>query len=103
MSETTKRKRYSTEKKAEVVNWVNDYNAKNGRGGVANASKHFDVTQLTISNWEKKAGGGKRGKVTKVANPGALRELADLVEQIAVKEDELKTMQKRYNALAKKI
>jgi hypothetical protein len=43
-----KGKRYTSAKKAEVLNWVNAYNVKHGRGGVANASKEFGITQLTI-------------------------------------------------------
>lgn len=107
MSDTTKsnkRKRYSAEEKAKVVSWVNEYNVNNGRGGVANASKEFNVTQLTISNWVKRAGGSLSGDASKnVATPEILRSLADVVEEIAVKEDELKTLQKKYNSLAKKV
>lgn len=103
-AQSNKRKRYTPEEKAKVVNWVNEYNANHGRGGVANASKEFNVTQLTISNWVKKTGGSISIDASKnVASPDTLRALADVVEEIAVKEEELKTLQKRYNSLAKKV
>lgn len=107
MSDTTqsnKRKRYSSEEKTKIINWVNEYNSNHGRGGVANASKEFGVTQLTIGNWVKKASGNMMGDASKgVASPETLRALADVVEEIAIKDEELKTLQKKYNALAKRV
>jgi transposase-like protein len=51
-----KGKRYTAAEKVEVLNWVNDYNVTHGRGGVANASKKFEITQLTIHNWVRQGG-----------------------------------------------
>jgi transposase len=48
-----KGKRYTDTEKQEIVSYVNDFNAKNGRGGQASAVKKFGVTALTITGWLK--------------------------------------------------
>jgi hypothetical protein len=55
-------KRYSAEEKSKVVAFVNDYNAKNGRGGQLTAANKFKISQLTIATWLKKSGGKSTGK-----------------------------------------
>ena len=47
--------RYSEAKKREVVNFVHQYNKKNGRGGQAAAFKKYRIAVLSISNWLKDA------------------------------------------------
>lgn len=101
-----KGKRYTSAEKAEVLNWVNDYNAKHGRGGVANASKEFGITQLTIHNWVRQGGaamGGNSGLRVAPNHSGILRELADLLDQISERESELSSLLKEYDALRKKL
>lgn len=66
--------RYSAEKKAEVISFVNEYNKKKGRGGQAAAAAKFGITPLTVSFWMKKAKGPAApaaAKVAKVAKAGA--------------------------------
>jgi transposase-like protein len=53
---TTKGKRYSSEEKQEIVDFVNSFNAENGRGGQSAASKKFGISQLTVASWLKGAG-----------------------------------------------
>lgn len=60
--------RYSPEQKQEVINFVNDYNAANGRGGQSHAAGKFGLSVLTVSTWLK-AAGAKGGKAIKVAKP----------------------------------
>lgn len=48
--------RYSDAKKKEIVNFVVQYNSKNGRGGQSAATRKFKVTPLTIAAWLKAAG-----------------------------------------------
>ncbi|MDF1714199.1 MAG: hypothetical protein P1U90_18325 [Akkermansiaceae bacterium] len=101
-----KGKRYTSAEKAEVLNWVNDYNAKHGRGGVANASKEFGITQLTIHNWVRQGGAamGRNSGIRVTPNhSGILRELADLLDQISERESELSSLRKEYDALRKKL
>ncbi len=68
--------RYSDAQKKEVVDFVIQYNSKNGRGGQSVASKKFKVTPLTISAWIKAAGVASSAKPTakkakKAAKPAA--------------------------------
>ncbi len=48
-----KGKRYTDAQKQEIVSYVTDFNAKNGRGGQASAVKKFGVTAITITTWVK--------------------------------------------------
>jgi transposase-like protein len=61
--------RYSPEQKQEVVKFVQDYNAANGRGGQSRAADKFKLSVLTVSAWLKAAGvkGGKVAKAPKAA------------------------------------
>jgi hypothetical protein len=53
---STRGVRYDAAKQQEVVDFVTDYNAGNGRGGQAAAAKKFGITQLTIAGWLKRSG-----------------------------------------------
>ncbi len=101
----SKGKRYTSAEKAEVLKWVNDYNVKHGRGGVANASKQFGITQLTIHNWVRQGGAvmGTRALKVSANQSGILRDLADLLDQIAERETELQKLRKEYTDLQKQL
>jgi transposase-like protein len=60
-------KRYSADQQQEVIDFVNSYNASNGRGGQSEAARKFNISILTVSTWLKKSG----NKVAKVANAKA--------------------------------
>lgn len=101
-----KGKRYTSAEKANVLNWVNNYNVKHGRGGVANAAKEFDITQLSIHNWVRQGGAAMgTGSGLKIApnHSNILRDLADLLDKISERETELSKMRKEYDALRKKL
>lgn len=49
-------RRYTDAEKQEVINYVTDYNATQGRGGQAAAVKKFGVAALTITAWFKAFG-----------------------------------------------
>ena len=101
-----KGKRYTSAEKAKVLNWVNDYNVNHGRGGVANASKEFGITQLTIHNWVRQGGAAMRSSSGSRVAPnhaGILRELADLLDEISKRETELTKLRKDYDTLRKKL
>ncbi|MBN8459574.1 MAG: hypothetical protein J0M04_17225 [Verrucomicrobia bacterium] len=49
----SKGKRYTDTEKQAIVSYVNDFNAKNGRGGQAAAVKKYGVSALTITGWLK--------------------------------------------------
>lgn len=61
----TKGKRYSDEEKKEVLDFITEYNAKNGRGGQTKAAEKYGVTQITIANWIKSGGKSKVPKAPK--------------------------------------
>lgn len=65
--------RYSDDFKKSVVDYVETYNAKNGRGGQNQASKKFKLSVLTVSAWLKAAGSKKPGrkKITAKATKAA--------------------------------
>jgi len=50
-----KGKRYSTAQKKEILQFIAEYDAKNGRGGQTQAAKKYGVTVLTLANWRKAA------------------------------------------------
>jgi transposase-like protein len=58
-SSSRKRVRYTDAQKKEILDFINQYNATNGRGGQSAAAKKFGVTPITLSAWTKAAGGGK--------------------------------------------
>ncbi len=58
-SNSKKGMRYTPEQKQEVVDFVSDYNAANGRGGQSQAAKKFNLSVLTVSSWLKAAGAPK--------------------------------------------
>lgn len=66
----TKGKRYTAEEKQEILDFVSNHNATNGRGGASKASKKYSVSPLTISNWSKKAGSSAPVKPGKKIEPG---------------------------------
>ncbi len=73
----TKGKRYTDVEKAEILQFVESH----GRGGGTAAAKKFGVSQLTISSWKKKAGGG----TTKPAKASGIVERDDVLRALAQK------------------
>jgi len=49
-----KGKRYTPAEKKEIVDFILEYNQKNGRGGQSRAFEKWGVSQLTIAGWLKK-------------------------------------------------
>lgn len=107
--------RYTPKQKAAVISYVEEVNAKKGRGGAAAASRKFKISQITIGQWIKKSGssasvkksvakGATRGRPKSGAGfASKLRRLADLHEVIVKTEAELKSFQNEYAALKKSL
>jgi hypothetical protein len=115
--------RYTDEQKQEVTDFVQSYNAANGRGGASTAAKKFSVSPLTVVAWLKAAGvngsskkvsskGNKYvapGKVAKVGKKAVvssgggmsakLNQLLSLSDQIADVEGELAELKAKFNSL----
>ena len=51
-----KGKRYTPAEKKEILQFIAEFDAKNGRGGQSQAAKKYGVTVLTLANWRKAAG-----------------------------------------------
>lgn len=68
---SVKGKRYTPAEKQEVVDYVNQVNAQNGRGGQSSAAKKFGVSVLTVSAWLKAAGVAKVAKVVEAPKAAA--------------------------------
>lgn len=58
-------KRYSPDQKAEIIKFINEFNAANKRGGLKAASEKYGVTVVTLSAWMKKAGKPKAKPATR--------------------------------------
>ena len=48
--------RYTDDQKKEIVDFVVEYNATNGRGGQSTAAEKFQISPLTVAAWLKAAG-----------------------------------------------
>ena len=93
-------KRYSTKEKAEILTFVDKHNAENGRGGAAEASRKFQVSQLTIGNWLKEAGSpSPRRKKGNADISLVLKRLGEIHKKMAKVEEELDGLRKEYAAL----
>lgn len=76
--------RYTDAQKKEIVDFVVQYNASNGRGGQSAASGKYKVTPLTISGWLKSA--GVKGPKAKKAAKKAARKVTKKAAKKAVKK-----------------
>lgn len=93
-------KRYSNEEKAEILTFVDTHNAEKGRGGAAEASRKFNVSQLTIGNWLKEAGSpSPRRKSTSSDISKVLKRLGEVHKKMAKVEEELDGLRKEYASL----
>ena len=104
---SSKGKRYTPEEKQKIVEFVNQHNAENRRGGASAASKKFGVSQLTVASWLKagvtSSASGKPTRTGAAASTGsrskALAELSKLDAEISTKRKELDALEKRFQTL----
>ena len=104
-------KRYSAEDKAEIVSFIQAYNAEHKRGGMKAASDKFGVSVVTLSNWGK--GGKKRrtkAKVRKAVKAKAAPKLKPTLEgadavlkRLQAIRGEITVLEKEFNTLKKKL
>jgi transposase-like protein len=60
--------RYTDAQKKEVIDFVANFNAENGRGGQSKAAEKFNISQITVAAWLKTSGAPaklKKGVVAK--------------------------------------
>jgi len=105
--------RYSAEQKAEIAQFIKDFNADNKRGGMKAASDKYGVSVVTLSNWGK-AGKGTKKKRAKAKVKTAVKtvvkkapvELSDadaVLKRLQAILSEIAALEKEYNALKKKL
>ncbi|MGJ8632594.1 MAG: hypothetical protein ACSHX7_01635 [Luteolibacter sp.] len=93
-------KRYTTEEKQKVVDFVSEYNTTNGRGGQSTAAAKFGISQLTIASWLKNAGvSSKSNYSTKGGIQGKLANMLALGEEIEKLEKELAAKRSKFDTI----
>lgn len=104
-------KRYTTEQKKEITDFVATYNAANGRGGQSKAAEKFKVSPLTVMAWLKASGGKAKVKksISKVAKSptasvssafdGKLASLLALSKEISKAEAALVKMNAQFKKM----
>lgn len=97
-----KAKRYSDSEKQEIINFVQSYNAENGRGGVSQAVKKFGASPISINSWIDGGGGGgtrrSGGRIPRDRDK-VLGELAKVLKQIDATKNELNQLEARFAKL----
>ena len=97
-------KRYTEEQKAEILAFIEKFNADNGRGGQTAAVKKFKVTPVTLSAWNKKTGKKAKKAPKKMRNPSKLWDrLKTVKSEIAKAEKQLKKLTIEAKELRKEI
>lgn len=72
--------RYTDAQKKEVIDFVAQYNASNGRGGQSAAANKFNVTPLTISAWIKASGAPKASGASKASGAPKAKKALKIVK-----------------------
>lgn len=85
--------RYSAAQKRMVTRFVQDYDTKHGRGGIAAAQREFKVSYIALRNWltGKEDPKGKRGQHF---NP-VIERLLSIKGQVRDLEKELRRLRRR--------
>jgi transposase-like protein len=94
--------RYSLEQKQEVIDFVTDYNSRNGRGGQSHAAKRFGLSVLTVSSWLKGVGAKTKYSRSASVSPGLSSKFHNLVElgaEIRRLETELQSVRHKYDTV----
>lgn len=98
--QSTRGKRYSSAERVKILSFVEKYNATNGRGGAAEASRKYDISQLTIGNWLKATGApSPRRKKTNVNIDKTLVRMGELHKEMEKAETVLNNLRKEYAEL----
>jgi len=96
-------KRYTLQEKAEVLDFVDRYNAEHGRGGQTAATQKFGLSPLSISSWRKQAlrnGTISDGHSSSSSPVGrALAQLQELHERIVEQEKSIQRLKAKFDSL----
>ena len=100
---TTRGKRYTPKQKADIMTFIDKYNAKQGRGGATAASKKYKISQITLSKWMNSQSDISAKKVKKKDISGVLKRLGEVHNEVAQKESELLSLKCEYLELKKSL
>ncbi|MCW1923072.1 hypothetical protein OKA05_10955 [Luteolibacter arcticus] len=96
-------KRYTLREKAEVLDFVDRYNAEHGRGGQTAATRKFQLSALSISSWRKQA---SQGRGIPYLPPShnlpigrAIAQMQELHERIVEQEQMIQRLKAQFNTL----
>ena len=97
-------KRYTLQEKAEVLDFVDRYNAEHGRGGQTAATKKFQLSPLSISSWRKQAFrtgslSNHRSISSTLPIGRALAQMQELHERILEQEKAIQRLKAKFDAL----
>ncbi|NQV30141.1 MAG: hypothetical protein HQ508_04570 [Candidatus Marinimicrobia bacterium] len=111
-------KRYTTEEKIEMFEFIKGFDAENKRGGMKAASEKYGVSVVTLSNWKKSSGGSKKSKANKkVKSPTAKKNIKTstpvdkvsavspetILSRLQAIRAEIHDLEQEYNELKKKL
>ena len=98
--QSTRGKRYSSTERMKILNFVEKHNATNGRGGAAEASRKYGISQLTIGNWLKAAGApSPRRKKSNIDISKTLERIGEVYKEIDKAEKVLNDLRREYAEL----
>jgi hypothetical protein len=104
------RKFISPEKKAEILSYIEMYNARNGRGGKVSAAEKFKVSRVAIDRWladgvdGASPAGAARGAKRKA--PQDLARTAEILQALVVLDliqHSIPSLRKKLESLARKL
>ena len=75
---------------------IDKHNAKNGRGGAAEAARKYGITQLTISKWMKETGSPAPKRKNSADFNKTISRLTDVHKEMATLQDKLDALRKEY-------
>jgi len=97
-------KRYTLQEKADVLEFVDRYNAEHGRGGQTAATKKYQLSPLSISSWRKQA--LRNGSISFYQSTSstlpiglALAQMRELHERIVEQEKALQRLKAKFDEL----
>lgn len=111
MSSKAKARRYTPDQKKEILKFIEDFNAKNGRGGQSKAAAKFKVSQLSLSKWVNEGpatakGPGRPAKGAATSSKDFDKKLAALKKlngEISKAEANLAALKEEFADLVKSI
>jgi len=93
--------RYTDAKKAKILQFVQDHDQINGRGGQSAAVKKYGVSAITISNWGKKGAAkpkAKTGPKTHTSS-GRATDTAGKLQRMLEIQKELEALRREFDTL----